>query len=410
LRYLISGYYGEKNVGDEAILSAIMQEIERRDPEAHFTVLSFHPDDTEWRHRAPGRRLETLQVSLRTPLRLRAAIRASDLLISGGGGFLHEADFATTGRSFLLRDGKLRPVPHFLSVVLAAKAERRPVMWYAQGLGPLHTHTARRLVGAVGSVSQIVTWRDRGSASLAYETGVRAPVQLVVPDPAYAITPAPPEEAAEWLAFAGITPGTPYLVVCPRYWMRRRGYLENLGEVLEEVRAALDLEIVLIAFHEVQDLPICESLAARPGLAGHAHVPTPAASPALLAAVLGAAELVVAMRLHSGILAAVAGTPAVVVDYDPKTLAFAAQTGQSRWAVNIDDLEARPAAPSPAASRRNVPSSAAPGAERLAQAILDTAAAAGERRAALARAVEPLRTEAGRTAQLAVQLASRGHP
>ncbi len=75
---------------------------------------------------------------------------------------------------------------------------------------------------------------------------------------------------------------------------------------------------------------MCETLAARPGFAGRARSLPPVTSPALLAAILGGAELVVAMRLHSGILAATAGTPAVIIDYDPKTRAFAAQTGQTR--------------------------------------------------------------------------------
>jgi polysaccharide pyruvyl transferase CsaB len=389
LNYLISGYYGEKNVGDEAILAAILQEIEHRDSDARFCVLSSDPEDTEWRHRMPGRRLEALRVSFRSPKRLRAAIKAADLLISGGGGFLHEADFEIQRRSFLLREGKLRPVPYFLSVVMMARAERVPVMWYGQGLGPLHTRAARHLVASAGSASQIVTWRDRESARLAYEVGVRAPTQVVVPDPAYAIQPASSEEASEWLAFSGVSPGTRYLAVCPRYWVRRRGYLENLGEALEKARSALDVEVVFVCFHEVQDLPVCESLAERRDLAGHAHVLTPSASPALLAAVLGAAALVVAMRLHSGILAAVGGTPAVVIDYDPKTRAFAVQTRQTDWAVAIDDLELRP------------------GGVRLIEAIMQTAGDLPARRAALELAVAPLRATAGQTAQLAFQLASQ---
>lgn len=408
MKYLISGYYGEKNVGDEAILAAILQEIERHDPEASFTVLTFDPDDTQWRHGAPGRSLESLTPSLRSPRNLRAALRASDLLISGGGGFLHEADFETHGRSFLLREGKLRPIPHFLSVVLMARAERVPVMWYAQGLGPLHTRMAKRLVALAGSASQVVTWRDRESAGLAYAAGVRSRTQMVVPDPAYAIEPASPEAAGEWLTFAGVPKGARYLAVCPRYWVRRGGYLENLGEVVETARAALDLEVVFICFHEVQDLPVCEDLAGRPGLSGHSYVLTPAASPALLSAVLGGAELVVAMRLHSGILAAVAGTPAVVIDYDPKTRAFATQTRQTKWTVAIDDLESRPPASIVGAARVLAEEAAAPGAARLLEAIMETAAHRAERHATLGRAVAPLRVQTGRTAQLAVQLASGG--
>ena len=182
MRYLISGYYGEGNAGDEAILAGMLRELRRHDPEAACTVLSFDPDDTRRRHGVPS-----LGTSLRDPGALVAAMRSADVLLSGGGSFLHEADFAVHGRSFLLRQGKLRPIPYFLSVVLLARALGLPVMWYAQGLGPLHTSAARRLVAVAGSASQVVTWRDVESARLAAEVGVRSPVQLVVPDPAYVL-------------------------------------------------------------------------------------------------------------------------------------------------------------------------------------------------------------------------------
>ena len=399
MRYLISGYYGEGNAGDEAILAGILQEISRRDPEAAFTVLSFSPEDTIRRHGAgtPGRylgpdgrahALEAMGTSLRAPSPLRRALKAADLLISGGGSFLHEADFELHGRSFLLREGKLRPIPYFLSIVLMARAAGTPVIWYAQGLGPLHTRAAKRLVARAGSMSQAVTWRDRASAQLAEEIGVRAPVQLVVPDPAYALVPAPVAEVAGTLAEAGLPAGKPFVAVCPRPWLGRTAYLDNLGEVLEKTVAALDVDVLLVPFHETHDPPVCETVAARLGFAGRAHVLPPLSSPAHLAAVLGAADLVVAMRLHSGILSAAAGTPAVTVDYDPKTAAFAEQTCQTPWAVDADELESQA------------------GADALLGAILDSMADLPARTARLEKAVAPLRAEAGRTARLAVQLAA----
>lgn len=388
MKYLISGYYGEKNAGDEAVLAGILQEIDRRDREASFTVLSFDPKDTEQRH-SEGRRLRVMSTSLRSPTQLRAAMKAADLLISGGGSLLHEADFELHGRSFLLRAGKLRPVPYFLTIVMMARAQRLPVMWYAQGLGPLHTRIARRAVARVASLSQAVTWRDADSARLAYEIGARPQVQAVVPDPAYALTPAGPAEVEAELERYGLGGGKRYLAVCPRPWLGRTGYLQNLGEALEKAGAALDLPVLLVPFHELHDPQVCETIAARPGLAGRAWVMAPVGSPSVLAAVLGGAEVVVAMRLHAGILAATAGAPVVVLDYDPKTRAFARQTGQEAWAVPVDDLEGG-------------------GAEVLYGAIIDSVANSGARRAALARAIAPLRAEAGRTAGLAVQLA-RSH-
>lgn len=414
MRYLISGYYGEKNAGDEAILAGMLQEIERCDPDARFTVLSFDPEDTEERH-GSGRELVAIPTSLRSPCLLRAVMKGADLLLSGGGSFLHEADFELYGRSFLLRQGKLRPVPYFLSIVFLARSCGLPVMWYAQGLGPLHTRSARRLTALAASISQVVTWRDPDSARLAREIGVRTPVQLVVPDPAYALTPSSSAEVEARLRQLGLkstssppggdpSGGRRLLAVCPRPWLGRSGYLEALGRALEKILACLDLELLLIPFHELQDPPVCETLAARPALAGRAHVLPPISSPALLAGVLGAVEAVVAMRLHSGILAAVAGTPAVVLDYDPKTRAFAVQTRQSAWAVSVDELEQELCAGGEAAP----PASARAPHSALVEAVTATLQDLPARRAALARAVLPLRADAGRTAALAVQLARSG--
>ena len=217
--------------------------------------------------------------------------------------------------------------------------------------------------------------------------GVRAPVQVVVPDPAYALEPASLGTAVAALEAAGLPPGSRYLAVCPRPWLGRTAFLQSLTAAVGAVAAERDLAIVLVPFHARLDAPLCAELAASPEFAGRAHVVSDP-EPAVLAAVLGRAECAVTMRLHSGILSATAGTPAVALDYDPKVAAFAAQTGQERWAVTLEVLE----------------SSRGPAA--LETALRDTLDHLNERRAALERRVAPLRLEAGRTATLAVQLAA----
>lgn len=385
MRYLISGYYGEGNAGDEALLAGIVQEVRRRDPSADITVLSFDPQDTPARHQ-----VGSISTSLRHPEALIGAMRSSHLLISGGGSILHEADFALHGRSFLLREGKLRPVPYFLSVVLLAQALRLPVMWYAQGLGPLQTWQARRLVALAGSGCAAVTWRDPASARLAYDVGVRAPIQSVVPDPAYALAPRGPVRIRELMLARGIRPDRRFVAVCPRPWLGRTGYVKRLAAALGRVTEAEGLDVVLVPFQQRTDGPLCASLAADSALAARASVLSGIEDAASLAGVLGLAAFAVTMRLHAGILAAAAGTPAVILDYDPKVRAFAEQTGQAAFTVSVDDLES------------------AVGEQALEAAATATVHDLDARRAALGRAVAPLREGAGRTARLAVQLASCG--
>jgi polysaccharide pyruvyl transferase CsaB len=385
MRYLISGYYGERNLGDEAILAGILQEIQRCDLDAQFAVLSFDPADTRRRHG-----VEALSTSLRDPAALMRAMRAADLLVSGGGSFLHEADFALHGRSFLLRDGRLRPVPYFLSVVLLAQRVGLPVMWYAQGLGPLHTSSARRMVALAGSRSLVVTWRDPDSARLAGEIGVRSPVQLVVPDPAYALESLETSAARRLLVESGLPAGVPFIAVCPRPWLGRMAYQETLIAALTAVANRENLAVVMLPFQERLDAPLCRRIAADPRLAERAWVVAGIDDPRSLAGILGQAVFSVPMRLHAGILSAAAGTPAVALDYDPKVRAFARQTRQEAYSVTIDRMERTG------------------GVRALEDAMMATLRRAEDRRSRLARLVLPLRREAGRTARLAVQLAELG--
>ena len=49
-RIVVSGYYGAKNAGDEAMLAAMLEVLGDLDPELHITVISADPADTRRRH------------------------------------------------------------------------------------------------------------------------------------------------------------------------------------------------------------------------------------------------------------------------------------------------------------------------------------------------------------------------
>ncbi|GAB4246099.1 MAG: polysaccharide pyruvyl transferase CsaB [Thermoleophilia bacterium] len=382
MRYLISGYYGEGNLGDEAILAGILQEVRARDAEAEFTVLSFAPEDTRRRHGVAA-----ATTTLRDLERWRSLLRSHDILLSGGGSFLHEADFDLYGRSFWLRQGRLRPIPYFLTVIGLARAHGLPVVWYAQGLGPLHTRTARHAVAFIARNSQALTWRDRDSAELAAAIGARAPVEAVVPDPAYALEPASESRVDAALGRTSLRTEQGFLAVSLRPWLKRTAYLETVTTALSRIALETDREVLFLPFQPRQDLPLARGLAADPRWEGRAQVLEGVDDPRLLLGVLGRASLAVTMRLHAGILAAAAGTPAVSIAYDPKVTAFARQTGQEAELVDVDDLEAPG------------------GARRLQAACRDTLTVLDTRRSRLERKVAGLRRETCLPAALAASIA-----
>ncbi|WP_436570579.1 polysaccharide pyruvyl transferase family protein, partial [Klebsiella pneumoniae] len=69
-----------------------------------------------------------------------------DLLLSGGGSLLQD----TTS---------LRSLLYYLWVQRVAWRARKPVMYYAQGLGPLRRRLSRRLVAAAARRAAYITVR-----------------------------------------------------------------------------------------------------------------------------------------------------------------------------------------------------------------------------------------------------------
>ena len=78
LRFLLSGYYGFGNLGDEALLQVIVEQLRARWPACAIDVLSGDPAATA--------RDYGVEATPRMDLgRVRGAIDRADVVLSGGG-------------------------------------------------------------------------------------------------------------------------------------------------------------------------------------------------------------------------------------------------------------------------------------------------------------------------------------
>ena len=50
MNIIVSGYYGSKNGGDEAMLAAMLEVLREEIPDLHVTVISIDPEYTKRRH------------------------------------------------------------------------------------------------------------------------------------------------------------------------------------------------------------------------------------------------------------------------------------------------------------------------------------------------------------------------
>ncbi len=164
----ISGSYGGLNLGDEAILQCIIQQL-RRSVSAEITVFAKDPEDTLVRHNiekaVPVRKLNREEVT--------KEIESLDLFILGGGGILF--------------DGEAKI---YLREAMIANDLGIPVIVYAIGAGPLEDLQNQTLVRDILSRAAAITVRERSAKKVLEDAGIHEEI-IITADPALLLAPEP---------------------------------------------------------------------------------------------------------------------------------------------------------------------------------------------------------------------------
>ena len=168
MRVVLSGYYGFDNAGDEALVTAISNSLRAADATVEITVLSGNPKEPRWH-------MEFVQL-VGLILVLTKELSRADLLISGGGSLLQDVT------------GPLS-VPYYLGIVVLAKLLKTPVVFYAQGVGPVRRRLSRWLIRLIANRVDLITLRDVESAALLKLIGVYRPPIYVTADPVFSLRP-----------------------------------------------------------------------------------------------------------------------------------------------------------------------------------------------------------------------------
>lgn len=295
-RVVMSGYYGFSNAGDDAILDSIHQSIGAVSDEVEITVLSNDPALTK-------RQYGLNAVSRFHMGQVLSALRRCDVLLSGGGSLLQDT---TSTRSIL----------YYLAVMHTARMLGKPVMLYANGIGPVRkTGNRRRTKNAVEKAA-VVTLRDNGSAQELRQMGVKRNDLCVTADPVFRLPPSPPERAEELLRRCGLPEGKEFVVVSVRSWPDTEEFSRNLAVLCDHLRRRYGLEVLFMMMQPSNDRSATERV--QSAMAEQSFLLEGPCSPRDLMGVLGKAKLCLAMRLHTLIFAARMAVPTMGLVYDPK--------------------------------------------------------------------------------------------
>lgn len=298
-KILISGYYGHGNAGDEAILAAMLQALSREVPDADICVLSGNPERTRREFGVRAVRAKNLVAILRE-------LWSASLLVSGGGGLIQDS----TG---------IQSVIYYLSIVSMARKLGRPVMFYAQGVGPVRSSRGRSLTRKIASTVQLITVRDDESRALLEEMGVHGPPIIVTADPVLALLPAPTARVDQIMAAEKLDVGERLVGLSIRPWPDSPHAADSFVALGKDL-VAKGCRVVVLPFQQSQDREVCDRVAGAIGPG--AQVLAGEYLPGELMGVIGRLHAVIGMRLHALIFGGAQAVPVAGVAYDPKVANF----------------------------------------------------------------------------------------
>lgn len=316
MKIALSGYYGFDNAGDEALLSAITTTIKKFNPDVNFVVFSGSPQKTT--------RLHGLYAINRiNPLAVIRELLHSDLLISGGGSLFQDI----TGPFSL---------PYYISIVTLAKILKKPVFYYAQGIGPINRKFSKILLKYISNRVNMITLRDEASLQVLNDLGISRPPIKVTADPVFTLeASARVQKDIQELLLSYSLPEHMLLGVSVRNWPALEGYQEVLARVLDFL-AAQGYSIVFIPMSYPDDiresqlllsLMKTEGILIKQNLSSLEHI-----------ALISHLDLMIGMRLHSLIFSAASGIPFAGISYDPKIDAFLKSFDSEPLNIDYQDM------------------------------------------------------------------------
>ncbi|MBR5506053.1 MAG: polysaccharide pyruvyl transferase CsaB [Clostridia bacterium] len=298
--FVLSGYYGFNNSGDDALLLALVTDLKAAKSDARLAVLSSNPLSTRKMYKVDAYE----RVSL---IKLHKLFKNSAVLLSGGGSLIQDE---TSSKSLW----------YYLFIIAFAKRCGMKVMQIASGIGPVNKKCNRRLTASVlnRNVDRI-TLREQKSYGELRDMGVTVPAQVTA-DPAISLTGESSERIRE-IFDANSIPFDEYICVALRKWKHASpDFEDNMAKALDHAAKVHGKAIVFVPMQYPADLAIARSICAK--MSQKAYIIETPFTIREAIGIIRYSSLVVAMRLHSLVYAVSCSVGVIAIKYDPKIDGF----------------------------------------------------------------------------------------
>lgn len=281
-KYIVSGYIGFDNFGDELIARILTDKLKREGVEK-ITLISSNPERTRELH----------GVEACGMLKFLNPLRETDVLISGGGSLLQDVT-------------SLKSLLYYLGVIYAALLLGKKVEIFAQGIGPINSKFGQLLTRIALRFASKISVRDKKSQELLESWGIDSEL---VQDPVFSLK----------IANKG-KKGTVGIQLRDFPTLTDE-FLKTLARKVKEKYS--DKKIQIISLQDSIDLCVCEKFAGMldsmqvevlSGLSINEVIDT-----------ISGLECLIAMRFHANVIALKAGIETIPINYDIKVQKLAAE-------------------------------------------------------------------------------------
>ncbi len=149
-KYIVSGYIGFDNFGDEAIAHVLTEHLKKEGAEK-IVLISSNPEKTKKIHNTDSCPM----------LGFFKSLKESDVLISGGGSLLQDV---TSFKSLM----------YYIGIIYTALILGKKVEIYSQGIGPINSKIGRFLTKQALKHCSKISVRDKKSQELLKSWGIES--------------------------------------------------------------------------------------------------------------------------------------------------------------------------------------------------------------------------------------------
>lgn len=303
-KILISGYYGFGNIGDEAILKAMVSEFSTMEQEIDLTVLSQNPEQTK--------ELFGVKAEDRSHIfKVIKSIKSCDVLISGGGSLLQES---TSKMSIF----------YYLFIYFVALICKKKIVIYSHGIGPVYRKFTKSLIRFIFKRASSISVRDLNSKTELISYGVAEEAIDVTADPVIGFKKFGKEKGYSILDKTSHNRAIPTIGMSIK-GSKEKCVVDEFVEIIDKLKAQR-CNIVLVPFHQTEDQKIMKDINEQS--AHELIIIDKKHSVEEVFSLIECFDVLVGVRLHALIFAAVAETPVVGISYDPKIDAFLQSIGE----------------------------------------------------------------------------------